>query len=851
MILSQALATNLSKGPTKCALRFLGKDIQYKDLVTAVARFSYLFQKEIGANARVALIGSNCPAFVTAFFALTNNRSIVIPIDPALSDDDIGEWVYETRPTHIMVSSDFTNRARDLLRRRGISAPLIEIEKKRGGEYATEYVPPAEQVPNDKDPVLLLRTAGTAGTYKYALFNHLQIQAAVSGLKTGYRTAPGDCFLTTLSWAHPFALVHGMLFPILSGATSVIDHGLELADFLTFLSQSKVTRLIGFPAFFEKLLLTCRSFDRTLALKSITVSLGSLDAETSQGFSQMKIQVANCYGQTENLWSISMTDVQDTSPIPRGLSAYQYKVIDQTGDEVPGKERRQGQLAVTGGAIMMHYEPKNEKEDEATKTKKSTLSVLRGTWLYTGDVFEIEGSGSEIKLKFLQRKDGFNPVPKTDGFSPATIEKAVGKQKGIADVVALKLGAQGPIVCVIVQGEGSELTEHQVLETAGSALTPKNTPSKIFFLEEIPRAGDGQPDFSAIQKILIALPGGEKFAGQELVSAPPSPSLKNGEKVNEEVSAPKTEGTSKKYCEIPLKEVIKGEPLPGPIYLYLSERYVTFRAAGDVIDRHTYERLELKKVDNLFVLEAHREAFKLWSQSVNAKLSPALREEMKNLNAIREDAHRKTLDIFQSQHPEKVIAAALNVSKKLVTEVMKFPFAISPLARLQNYSRGIADHSVNVSVLSVYLAMQMGYSSKVILQHVGMGGLLHDVGKTQIDFKDDDDVATRNRKIQAHPEAGVKLLELDRNVPDEVKKIVAQHHECHNGSGFPTKVHGSNVYDLAQIVSIANVFDELVGEGRGTLVERQRAAIQSLDDQSQKFDPQKLEKVLKILQLGI
>ena len=145
---------------------------------------------------------------------------------------------------------------------------------------------------------------------------------------------------------------------------------------------------------------------------------------------------------------------------------------------------------------------------------------------------------------------------------------------------------------------------------------------------------------------------------------------------------------------------------------------------------------------------------------------------------------------------------------------MKFPFAVSTLAQLQNYSRGMVDHSVNVSVLSVYLAMQMGYSHTVILQHVGMGGLLHDIGKTQVQLKDDDDATVMDMKLRAHPEAGLKLIESQQKVPNEVKMIIAQHHECYDGTGFPKKMRGARFYDLARIVSIANVFDELVGDGR-------------------------------------
>lgn len=308
---------------------------------------------------------------------------------------------------------------------------------------------------------------------------------------------------------------------------------------------------------------------------------------------------------------------------------------------------------------------------------------------------------------------------------------------------------------------------------------------------------------------------------------------------------------TEQYVTVGLEDILVGEPLPTSLYLYLDMRFITFRAEDDIIDRQTFERLEFKRVKHLFIVERDHQKFISWTKKMDTEVPP-LAAENQAFASTREDVHRKAMDIFQSQHPEKIVAQTLESSKKLVDEVMKFPYAVSTLAQLQTYSRGTVDHSVNVSVLGVYLAMQMGYSHTLILQHVGMGGLLHDIGKTQIDIKDNDDATVIDTKIRSHPEAGIKLIEQQQKVPNEVKMIIAQHHECYDGTGFPKKMRGGNIYDLARIVSIANIFDELVGDGRGTLVERQRAAMTKLDGpMASKFDPQKLEKALKILRLGV
>lgn len=310
---------------------------------------------------------------------------------------------------------------------------------------------------------------------------------------------------------------------------------------------------------------------------------------------------------------------------------------------------------------------------------------------------------------------------------------------------------------------------------------------------------------------------------------------------------------AEQFVSCNIEEIIVGEELPCDLYIYLDFRFITFRAKGDLVDRGAYDRLEFKKVRNLFVKDHDRKEFTEWSAKVLGGVSAKpLAPENRGFAKVREAVHRKTFDIFQAAHPDRVVVQTISASRNLVAEVMKFPYAMQTLSQLHVYSRGTVDHSVNVSVLSVYLAMQMGYSHQIILQHVGMGGLLHDIGKPKVEIADDDTSEAIVRKMEGHPAFGLTLLEAQSRVPNEVKMIVAQHHECTDGSGYPKKLRGSAIYDLARIVSIANVFDELVADGSGTLVERQRAAITHLDQVLyKKFDPQKLEKSLKILKMGV
>ena len=315
-----------------------------------------------------------------------------------------------------------------------------------------------------------------------------------------------------------------------------------------------------------------------------------------------------------------------------------------------------------------------------------------------------------------------------------------------------------------------------------------------------------------------------------------------------------SDSSESQYISVDLFSIRVGEPLPCRIFVFIDQRFITFRGVDDVVDSTAIDRFLAKRVRQIFVRTDDFELYEGWLREVPPPAEPETIEEHE-VRKVQDDLRRTAMDIFSTEPPTAAMARALDVSKKLADQVMKQPFAIRAVLRLQSYSQGTLDHSVNVSILSSYLAMNMGYSHSVILQNVALGGLLHDVGKVRVPLLDSDDDETVILKMRQHPEIGLSVLsEADavEAMADEVKWIVSQHHEAQDGSGYPKGLRGGGIYDLSKIVSIANTFDELVGEAAGPLLNRQRAAIKTLTTElPSKFDPSKLEKAVKILSLGI
>lgn len=500
MILSQVLTQTAASRANEPAIDFLEKKTTYNELRTKIARLSYLYMNEIGHNNRVAFFASNSPAVITTFFALTNIKSVCIPVDPSLTDDEIAQWMRDTDVTHIAFTDDLRIRVQDFKSHTGLSLPTIPIEKKKGGEYDTSFTAPSEHTPSDKDPILILRTQGM-GSHKepkYVALNHIQLNHAAISLRRPYHLNASDNYLTTLNWSHPFAFIHSLLLPLLTGGTVVIDTGYKNKEFLDLLVKSRVTRLIDTPDLFLKLLIYLKNQKQTSipGLKSISVGLGILSPQLQKTYRLLKIKVGHVFGQTEIGWTYAMQDVDsgeiEDYPTGIGLAGNQYKVIDSAGDAYEGSGTFEGQLAVSGPAVMAKYVGPEKKKKEL---EDMTRQVVRGTWLYTGDIVRYSSDGEIPQITFLGRKDQVFEKPEGGYLLPRELGRSVRTMPGVDDAAGFVMeNTRGkPILAVAaVRGKGHKLIDKNISEYISTHLSPEYHSAAVFFTDHIPKNRYGE-----------------------------------------------------------------------------------------------------------------------------------------------------------------------------------------------------------------------------------------------------------------------------------------------------------------------------------------------------------------------
>lgn len=95
-------------------------------------------------------------------------------------------------------------------------------------------------------------------------------------------------------------------------------------------------------------------------------------------------------------------------------------------------------------------------------------------------------------------------------------------------------------------------------------------------------------------------------------------------------------------------------------------------------------------------------------------------------------------------------------------------------------------HSVNVAIISVLTGMKLGMSRQELFR-MGLGALLHDIGKTKVSpdilQKPTSLTIQEFNEMKRHPEYGYKMVQSDLTLHAITKNIIYCHHERLDASG--------------------------------------------------------------------
>ncbi len=150
------------------------------------------------------------------------------------------------------------------------------------------------------------------------------------------------------------------------------------------------------------------------------------------------------------------------------------------------------------------------------------------------------------------------------------------------------------------------------------------------------------------------------------------------------------------------------------------------------------------------------------------------------------------------------IVASLHETDELVVEALSGPPGPPLLTNL-----------LNVSILGTRVGIGLGYYGDELCR-LALAGLVHDIGL----FAVPSGLLTKSGRltpeeralIEQHPERGVEIILACDPALQWLAQVTCQAHERWNGQGYPHRLKGRQIHEMAQICGVVDVFDALVSE---------------------------------------
>lgn len=134
------------------------------------------------------------------------------------------------------------------------------------------------------------------------------------------------------------------------------------------------------------------------------------------------------------------------------------------------------------------------------------------------------------------------------------------------------------------------------------------------------------------------------------------------------------------------------------------------------------------------------------------------------------------------------------------------------LTNLNVMNNYLYQHSLNVTLYTIMLGIIHGYSKNELMT-LGIGCLLHDIGKTRIrqELLNKKGLLTPDefKEIQTHTTHGFQILKNEPGIPLLSAHCALQHHERLDGSGYPRGIKGDEIHDYAKWIAICDSFDAM------------------------------------------
>jgi long-chain acyl-CoA synthetase len=477
-----------------------------------------LIEMGVKKGDRVALLMPNCPQFVISYYAVLKAGGIVVATNPLYSPREMESQLKDCGAKTVILLSLFYKTVMGLKERTGLKNVIVTnvkeylppesrkafavFKERQEGHFVR--LPKAENIHKfqdllrrhsiaspgvkvDPDDVAIFQyTGGTTGLSKAAVATHYGVMANVYQMRAWSNPLNledgREIAMAVMPFFHAYGMIVVLHFCVYGAAAMILLPRFEIDNVLKAIDKYKPSFFPGVPTMYVALnnYPDVGKYDLT-SIKACVSGAAPLPTEVQETFEGISGgRLVEGYGLSEApvvTHSTPLVGVRKIGSIGVPIPDVEAKIMDGETGKKEMAIGEVGELVIRAPQVMKQYWNRPEETD----------NVLRGGWLYTGDMAKIDEDGFFFivdRKKELILAGGFNIYPRE-------IEEVLYEHPKIKEVSCF--GVPDPyrgetVKVAIVLKEGETATEEEIVEFCRERLARYKIPKLVEFRDQLPKS---------------------------------------------------------------------------------------------------------------------------------------------------------------------------------------------------------------------------------------------------------------------------------------------------------------------------------------------------------------------------